>query len=164
MLSPYHMRNFKHLNLSSIHPSNLFSFSQPGQAGIEYLFRIENLVMWARSEMIGSAIGRICSWFQVSGVSKNRILNTDVAATESQHLWEKIHFMSDSDPAVDFGCWHLTPETWHQDTAGKCNHPYQPSGVDQSRALWTRIFTPMPETAGWNGNEGLTQQKIGLRL
>jgi len=34
-----------------------------------FLFKIENLVLWARSEMIGSAIGQICSWFQVSGVS-----------------------------------------------------------------------------------------------
>ena len=28
---------------------------------------IENLVFRARSEMIGSAIDKICSWFQVSG-------------------------------------------------------------------------------------------------
>ena len=35
------------------------------------LFKTENLVLWARSEMIGSAICTIYSWFQVSGVSKN---------------------------------------------------------------------------------------------
>jgi hypothetical protein len=33
---------------------------------------IENLVLWARSEVIGSAICPIYSWFQVSGVSKNK--------------------------------------------------------------------------------------------
>jgi hypothetical protein len=30
------------------------------------LFETENLVLWARSEMIGSAIDQVCSWFQVS--------------------------------------------------------------------------------------------------
>ena len=38
---------------------------------------IENLVLWAMSEMIGFALGQVCSWFQVSGVSKNRILNPE---------------------------------------------------------------------------------------
>jgi hypothetical protein len=33
------------------------------------LLKTESLVLWARSEMIGSAIGNICSWFQVSGFS-----------------------------------------------------------------------------------------------
>ena len=28
---------------------------------------IENLVLGARSEMVGSAINQICCWFQVSG-------------------------------------------------------------------------------------------------
>jgi hypothetical protein len=32
----------------------------------QYLFEIENLVLWARSEMIGFTIGQICPW--VSGV------------------------------------------------------------------------------------------------
>ena len=49
--------------------------------------------------MIGSAINQICSRFQVSGVRKNRILNTDWIATEGQHWWKKVDFMSDSDPA-----------------------------------------------------------------
>ena len=31
---------------------------------------LENLVLWARSEMIGFAIGQVCSWFQVSGAVK----------------------------------------------------------------------------------------------
>ena len=43
----------------------------------ESLIESEILILWARSEMIGSAIGQICSWFQVSGVSKNRILNPE---------------------------------------------------------------------------------------
>ena len=30
------------------------------------LFETENLVLRARSEIIGSAIDQICSWFQVS--------------------------------------------------------------------------------------------------
>ena len=30
-----------------------------------FLFKIENLVLWARSEMLGSAIDQICLWFQV---------------------------------------------------------------------------------------------------
>ena len=45
--------------------------------------------------------------------------------------------MSDSDIGGEFGCWHLN-------TDSKCNRPYLPSGVDQSRALWTRIFTRFP--------------------
>jgi hypothetical protein len=53
------------------------------------LFKTENMVLWASSEMIGSTIGQVCSWFsaadQVSGVSKNRILNTDWVAAEGQH-------------------------------------------------------------------------------
>jgi len=32
----------------------------------------ENLFLWARSEVIGSAICPIYSWFQVSGVSENK--------------------------------------------------------------------------------------------
>jgi hypothetical protein len=31
--------------------------------------KTESLVLRARSEMVGSAIGNICSWFQVSGFS-----------------------------------------------------------------------------------------------
>jgi len=38
-------------------------------------------------------------------------------------------------------CRILTPDTRHLNTAGKGTHPYHPSGVNQSRALWTRIFT-----------------------
>jgi hypothetical protein len=34
------------------------------------LFEIENLVLWARSEILGSAIEIMCTRFQVSGVSK----------------------------------------------------------------------------------------------
>ena len=60
---------------------------------------IENLVLWARSEMIGSAIDQTSSWFQVSGVSKYRVLNTDLVATEGQHRWKEVHIMSDSDKA-----------------------------------------------------------------
>ena len=48
------------------------------------LFETENLVLRARSEMIGFATGQVCSWFQVSGVSKYRILNTDLIAIEGQ--------------------------------------------------------------------------------
>ncbi len=33
------------------------------------------------------------------------------------------------------------PPAEHLNTAGKRCHPYHPCGVDQSRALWTRIFT-----------------------
>jgi len=32
------------------------------------LFKIENLFLRDRSEMIGYAIDQFCSWFQVSGV------------------------------------------------------------------------------------------------
>ncbi len=53
--------------------------------GICYLFKIENLVLMARLEVIGSAIDKICLWFQVSGVSKYRILNTELVATEDPH-------------------------------------------------------------------------------
>jgi len=49
--------------------------------------------------MIGSAIDKICSRFQVSGVSKKRILNTDLVVTAGQHRWKKVHFMSDCDTA-----------------------------------------------------------------
>ena len=35
----------------------------------------------------------------------------------------------------------LKPDTRNLNTAGKRNHPYDPFGVDQNRALWTRIFT-----------------------
>ncbi len=35
-----------------------------------FIFGIENLVLWARSEIIGSAIDHICSW--VSGVRKEK--------------------------------------------------------------------------------------------
>jgi hypothetical protein len=35
-------------------------------SGFTNLFKTENLVPWARSEMIGSVIGQICSRFQVS--------------------------------------------------------------------------------------------------
>jgi hypothetical protein len=53
------------------------------------------------AEVIGSAMDQICSWFQVSGVSNYRtlILNTDLVATEGQHRWKKVHFMSGSDTA-----------------------------------------------------------------
>jgi hypothetical protein len=47
--------------------------------------------------------------------------------------------MSDSDAARRIRL--LTPDTRHLNTAGKRNHPYYPYGVDQSRTLWTRIFT-----------------------
>jgi hypothetical protein len=59
--------------------------------------------------VIGFAIDQICSWFQVSGVSKYLILNTDLAATEDQHWGKRVHFMSDSVTAdrIRF----LTPET-----------------------------------------------------
>ena len=33
---------------------------------VSILFETENLVLGARSEMIGFAIGQVCSWFQVS--------------------------------------------------------------------------------------------------
>jgi hypothetical protein len=49
------------------------------------LFEIENLVLWARSEMIGFTLDQICLGFQVSGVSTYRILNTGLVATERQH-------------------------------------------------------------------------------
>ena len=54
----------------------------PGRVDMN-LFKIENLVLWVRSEMIGFAVDQICSW--VSGVSKYRILNTDLVAAEDQH-------------------------------------------------------------------------------
>jgi hypothetical protein len=47
--------------------------------------------------------------------------------------------MSDSDTARRLRL--LTPDTRHLNTAGKRYHPFHPSGVDQSWALWTRIFT-----------------------
>jgi hypothetical protein len=34
----------------------------------KFYSNIENLVLRARSEMIGFAIGQVCSWFLVSGV------------------------------------------------------------------------------------------------
>ena len=36
---------------------------------VSILFETETLVLGARSEMIGFAIGQVCSWFQVSGFS-----------------------------------------------------------------------------------------------
>jgi hypothetical protein len=36
---------------------------------------------------------------QVSGVSKYRILNTDLVAGEDQHRWKQVHFMGNSDTA-----------------------------------------------------------------
>ena len=35
----------------------------------------------------------------------------------------------------------LTPDTRNLNPAGNRNHPYHPFRVDQSLALWTRIFT-----------------------
>jgi hypothetical protein len=63
------------------------------------LFESENPILWARSEMIGSAIDQIRSWFSTGGgsgfcrrqISKYRILNTDLAATEGQHRCKKVH-------------------------------------------------------------------------
>jgi hypothetical protein len=51
---------------------------------LHYFSNIENLVLRARSLMIGSAIDEICSWFSAGGGSVN-ILNTDLVATEGQH-------------------------------------------------------------------------------
>ena len=78
---------------------------------------IENLVFYARSEMIGYAIDTICSWFQVSGfrfqVSVNpesETMVTDLVAAEGQkHRRKKAHFMSDSDTAGRVRL--LTPDT-----------------------------------------------------
>ena len=45
---------------------------------------------------------------------------------------------------VDFSCWHLIRlrrNTWNLCAAGKSCHLHHPSGVNQSRALWARIFT-----------------------
>jgi len=38
------------------------------RGGVMILYsNIENMVLWARSEITSSAIDQICSWFQVSG-------------------------------------------------------------------------------------------------
>ena len=74
------------------------------------LFKIENLVLWARSEMIGSGIDQICSWFQVSVNTEYWNLNADLVATECQPRWKKFHFVNDSDTAGRI--WLLTPDTW----------------------------------------------------
>jgi hypothetical protein len=52
-----------------------------------FFLKIENLVLRARSEMIGSAVHQICTW--VSGVRfqvsvKYRNLDTDLVAAEDQ--------------------------------------------------------------------------------
>ena len=59
--------------LASLRKSKLGFFRSNGI----FLFKIENLVLRARSEVIGSAIDQICSRFQVSGVSKYRILKPE---------------------------------------------------------------------------------------
>jgi hypothetical protein len=41
------------------------------------LIESEILILWARSEMIGYAIGQVRSWCQVSGVRKKRILSPE---------------------------------------------------------------------------------------
>ena len=46
--------------------------------------------------------------------------------------------MGDSDPAGRILL--LKPDTRNLNTAGHGNYPFNPSGVDQCRALWTRIF------------------------
>jgi hypothetical protein len=42
------------------------------------LFKIENLVLRVRSEMIGSAIDQICSWFQVTGFRTGKVSGVSV--------------------------------------------------------------------------------------
>jgi hypothetical protein len=51
------------------------------------LFKIENLVLRARSEVIGSAIDQICSRFQVSGVGcqEKQMPNTESAKHFEAH-------------------------------------------------------------------------------
>ena len=97
---------------------------------------------------IKSVLGFRC---QVSGVSKHRILN----AESWKPIWLQLKANTGERKSIswatptqrfEFGCWHLTPETWNLNTAGKRCHPYHPSGVDQSRALWTRIFTDSSQT------------------
>jgi len=53
------------------------NFRSGSRNRLDSLFKIENRVLRARSEMISSAIDQICSWFQVSGVSKYQILNPE---------------------------------------------------------------------------------------
>jgi len=77
---------------------------------IDNLFKIENLVLWARSETIGSAVYQTCSGRQVSGVSKCRNLSAERVATENQHRWKQVHFMGDFDTVGRIRL--LTPETW----------------------------------------------------
>ena len=48
-------------------PFNVYPSNHPNsnyQQSLE-LFKTENLVLWARPEIIGSAFGQICLWFQV---------------------------------------------------------------------------------------------------
>jgi hypothetical protein len=44
---------------------------------LAFLFKIENLVLWARSEMIGYAIDQISEGFQVSGFRCQEITNPE---------------------------------------------------------------------------------------
>ena len=84
--------------------------------------KIENLVLWASrrsrrrgSEMIGSAIGPICSWFQVS--AKNRILtpehwlgcNWRPTPVKESPFHERLR-PSGSTSVAD--TWHPKPDTW----------------------------------------------------
>ena len=61
----------KIINRNGFDNHNLKCYKKVSSAagGFVILFysNIENLVLRARSEMIGFAIGQVCSWFQVSG-------------------------------------------------------------------------------------------------
>jgi len=74
------------------------------------------------AEAIGTVIEQICSWFQVSGVRKYLMLNTDLAASEDQHRRKRVNFMSDSTTAGQIR--FLTPDTRNLNTAGKRSCSY----------------------------------------
>jgi len=54
--------------------SMMFDWEFPDRVDMN-LFKIENLVLWVRSEMIGFAVDQICSW--VSGVRFQVSVNTE---------------------------------------------------------------------------------------
>jgi len=88
----------------------------PGRVDMN-LFKIENLVLPPGRKLGQVRDNRLCrrsNLFmgfrcQVSGVSKYRILNTDLAAIEAQQQSKKVHFTSD--PYTSDRIRLLTPDT-----------------------------------------------------
>jgi len=64
-LNPFFFAHIKPRNNMCVEINHNFKFNS-----VNIYSNLENLVLWARSEMIGFAIGQVCSWFQVSGAVK----------------------------------------------------------------------------------------------